>query len=292
MQNVTEQESIESHAGLSSDFQRVLQKSNGLDIRTKVCKLKVLCQERGEFGRAKEVVRMSERQQGLAENLRRVREGIARACERRGRDVAEVRLVAVTKTVDVETARMLLELGQVELGENRVQELAHKDGELGDCGVVWHMIGHLQTNKVRKVLPICGFIHAVDSLRLAQEISKRAGTIGASPEILLEVNVSGEEAKFGLRPEEVPEVAGEVGQLPGVKLVGLMTMAPFVDDAELTRPVFVRLRELSERIAGIGLAGVSMRHLSMGMTQDYEVAVEEGATLVRVGSALFRGLED
>lgn len=234
---------------------------------------------------------MTDRRQRLSENLTRVRQRIHRACQRTGRSPDEVRLVAVTKTVDIDLARQLIELGQHDLGENRLQELSRKADGLRDSDVTWHMIGHLQTNKVRRALSICRFIHSVDSLKLAQEISKRAGALGLTPEILLEVNVGGEEAKFGLTPEQAPEVAVGVGELPNLKLVGLMTMAPFVDDAELTRPVFVGLRELAGRIAEMKLPGVTMKHLSMGMTQDYKVAVEEGATLVRVGSALFAGID-
>ncbi len=234
---------------------------------------------------------MTNQLQMLSENLARVREGIERACRVGRHDPEGVRLVAVTKTVSVEVAQMLVGLGQTELGENRSQELIRKDARLADADIIWHMIGHLQTNKVKKVLAVSQFIHSVDSLRLAGEISKRAGALGVTPKILLEINVSAEEAKFGLSPDQTPEVASEVGKLPNLNLVGLMTMAPFVDDAELTRPVFVQLRELSEKIAHMNLPGVTMKHLSMGMTQDYEVAVEEGATLVRVGSALFRGLK-
>ena len=234
---------------------------------------------------------MTDRLQMLSENLARVREGIEQACRRSGRDPESVRLVAVTKAVSVEVAQMLVGLGQTELGENRPQELLRKDVRLAEADITWHMIGHLQTNKVKKVLSASQFIHSVDSLRLAGEISKRAGALGVTPKILLEINVSAEAAKFGLTPQEAPETAAAVGKLPNLNLVGLMTMAPLVDDPELTRPVFARLRELSEKIARMNLPGVTMKHLSMGMTQDYEVAVEEGATLVRVGSALFTGLQ-
>ena len=234
---------------------------------------------------------MTDRHRRLSENLARVRDGIAEACARSGRSVDDVRLVAVTKTVDIDLAQALIDLGQTDLGENRVQELLRKDGALADADVTWHMIGHLQTNKVRKVLGVCQCIHAVDSLHLAQEVSRRAAALDVVPEILLEVNVSGEEAKFGLTPEETRDVAAEVAELPNLKLAGLMTMAPFVDDAESVRPVFVRLRELCDAIADLKLPGVTMTHLSMGMTQDYTIAVEEGATLVRVGSALFEGIQ-
>jgi PLP dependent protein len=233
---------------------------------------------------------MSERSTRLADNLRAVRERVAHACRRSGRPESSVRLVAVTKSVDIETARELVELGQKDLGENRVQELLRKDEGLRGMGVNWHLIGHLQTNKVKKALEASRFIHSVDSLRLAEELSRRAGELDLTPEILLEVNVSGEESKEGLTVAETPGIAESAGKLANLRLVGLMTMAPVVENPEETRGVFAGLRELGERIDGMRLAGVEMRELSMGMTQDFEVAIEEGATLVRVGSALFQGV--
>lgn len=233
---------------------------------------------------------MSEQEQRLSENLAGVRGRIAEACRRSAREAGSVRLVAVTKSVDIESARMLAELGQKDLGENRVQELARKEEALRGTGIRWHMIGHLQTNKVKKALAATRFIHSVDSVRLAAEVSRHAGEMGIEPEILLEVNVSGEEAKSGLRASEAAETAGEIGRLANLRLVGLMTMAPIAENPEETRPVFAGLRELARKIGGMKLPGVEMRELSMGMSQDYEVAVEEGATLVRVGSALFEGV--
>lgn len=233
---------------------------------------------------------MSERAKKLSGNLAEVCERIEEACRRSGRTAGSARLVAVTKTVDIETARMLLELGQKDLGENRVQEMARKAEALKETGARWHLIGHLQTNKVKKALEATRIIHSVDSLRLAEELNRRAGETGITPEILLEVNVSGEEAKSGLTAEETPGVAEAAGGLGNVRVVGLMTMAPMAREAEETRGVFAGLRELAERIREMRIAGVEMRELSMGMSQDYEVAVEEGSTLVRVGSALFEGV--
>ncbi len=233
---------------------------------------------------------MNRRKAQLGENLARVQERIIRACRRSGRPDGAARLVAVTKSVDTETAEMLLELGQKDLAENRVQELLKKNEKLSTTNVHWHLIGHLQTNKVRKALLATRFIHSVDSLRLAEEISRRARETGIDVEILLEVNVSGESSKSGLSAEETPALAESVAKLEHVGLVGLMTMAPLVEDPEQTRSVFAGLRELARKIEHMDLEGVQMRELSMGMSQDYEVAVEEGSTLVRVGSALFEGV--
>ena len=232
----------------------------------------------------------NERVKRLSENLAEVRGRIEEACRRSGRVAGSARLVAVTKTVDIEIARMLLELGQNDLGENRVQEMVRKAEALKETGARWHLIGHLQTNKVKKALEATRIIHSVDSLRLAEELNRRAGEMGITPEILLEVNVSGEEAKSGLTAEDTAGIAEAAGRLEKVRVVGLMTMAPMAREAEETRGVFAGLRELAERISGMKLAGVEMRELSMGMSQDYEVAVEEGSTLVRVGSALFEGV--
>ena len=233
---------------------------------------------------------MSDRLQQLADNLRNVRRNMSEACRRAGRDPASVRLVAVTKSVTPDVVRDLASLGQTDFGENRVQELLKKSAELSDLAVAWHMIGHLQTNKVKKLLAVCGSIHSVDSVPLAEEIDRRAARAPLKPEVLLEVNVGREEAKFGLAPEELRDAAAAVGKLPHLSLVGLMTMAPLVENPEQTRPVFARLRSLADRVREMSLPGVAMRELSMGMTQDYAVAIEEGATLVRIGTALFQDL--
>lgn len=226
----------------------------------------------------------------LKQNLDDVRQRMTAACARAGRDEADVRLVAVTKTVTADVAAQLVELGVTDIGENRVQEAARKREALAGFDVTWHMIGHLQTNKVKELLRLFDVIHSVDSFHLAEAISKRAASKGETASVLVQVDIAGEETKFGV---PVAEVVGDVGwmsELPGIQIKGLMTMAPFVDDAETVRPVFARLRELAEEIDALGLPGVEMRHLSMGMTQDFEVAIEEGATLIRVGSALFKGI--
>jgi len=221
-------------------------------------------------------------------NLGEVRDRIADAARRSGRTPDAVRLVAVTKAVPVETIRLLLAADQQDIGENRAQQLRDRAAELADAPVRWHMIGRLQRNKVKYVVPAAAMIHSVDSVRLAEEISKRAQAAGARATCLVEVNASGEEAKGGVAPAEAPRVAGEIAALPGVDLVGLMTMAPLAETGETVRPVFAALRECLARVNREADLAKPLAELSMGMTQDYETAVEEGATIVRVGTALFR----
>jgi hypothetical protein len=225
--------------------------------------------------------------QRVAANLESVRRRMAEAARRSGRTAEAVRLVAVTKTVGPETIRVLTAAGHRDIGENRAQQIRDRAAELADLDVRWHMIGHLQRNKVKYVVPRCAMIHSLDSARLAEEISKRARAADQTATCLLEVNVSGEEAKWGVPPEEAPALATQAAALPGVHLAGLMAMAPFTDDPETTRPVFAALRELRERINREADLAEPLAELSMGMTQDFEVAIEEGATIVRVGSALF-----
>lgn len=229
-------------------------------------------------------------QDRIEANLQRIRSEMAEAALRGGRTPEAVRLVAVTKTVDMETVRVLVALGQRDLGENRAEQLVPRAAEAASMGldVAWHMIGHLQRRKVRDLLLHVAMIHGVDSLRLAREIDKRAEQAGLGPvPVLLEVNVAGEEQKYGIRPEEADPLAREVAALPRVDLRGLMTMAPLTCDAERARPVFAGLRGLLERLNAGPCASRPLAELSMGMSQDYRVAVEEGATLVRIGTALF-----
>jgi len=221
-------------------------------------------------------------------NLHQVRDRMAEAAVRSGRAADQVRLVAVTKTVAPETIRVLARAGQTDIGENRAQAIRDRSRELAGTAIAWHMIGRLQRNKVKYVVPTCTMIHSVDSLRLAEAIAKRARAQGVRATCLLEVNVSGEEAKAGVAPADAPGLASQAAALEGIDLAGLMTMPPFVDDAETVRPLFVRLRELMAALNREADLPRPLEHLSMGMTQDYEVAIEEGATIVRVGSALFR----
>jgi PLP dependent protein len=251
----------------------------------------------------------------LQTNLSRVRHTVADACQRCGRDPNAVCLVAVTKYVGPPVIRALLAAGVAELGESRAQQLAARAEQLGarlerdnHLGMLvetphstlpqdgervlphWHMIGHLQRNKVKTVLRYARVIHAVDSFRLAAELDQEAARLGVHVDALLEVNVSGETAKFGLSPDDLPATVAALRQLPRVRLRGLMTMAPLDSDPEHARPCFARLRETLERLRAAGEVGPECSHLSMGMSQDYAVAVEEGATLIRVGSALYENL--
>lgn len=214
----------------------------------------------------------------IATNLAGVRGRIAAAAERAGRDPAVVRLIAVTKTFPAATCAAAVSAGVVDLGENRVQEGVAKATDLAADGLTptWHLIGHLQSNKVKSALGTFAMIHSLDSLELAAAISRRA----TSPvSVLLEVNVGAEPSKFGFTPEETPVAHEQIAALPNLAVRGLMTVAPHAPDPEAVRPVFRRLRLLAETLG--------LPELSMGMSGDYEVAVEEGATMVRVGSALF-----
>ncbi len=223
----------------------------------------------------------------LSANLGEVRARIERACARAGRSPSEVVLLPVTKTVGPEAIRALHALGVLDVGENRVLDAVEKAATCPK-GFSWHMIGHLQTNKARKAVGLFRTFHSVDSARLAELLEAEAARIDASLDIYLEVNVSGEASKQGLRPEEVLPLARQVASLPRLTLRGLMTMAPIANDAQHARPVFRALREVRDRLAA---EGIGARGLSMGMSQDYPVAIEEGATVVRVGTALFRGVE-
>ena len=222
----------------------------------------------------------------LADNLARIKANIAEAAAKSGRTGEQVRLLAVTKAVDVPTIRQLLELGLRDFGENRVQALLARAAELANIpDICWHMIGHLQRNKVRGVLPVTGRLHAVDSLRLAEEIDRVTRTRDLEADVCIEVNVSGEESKFGIQPEAAAELAEQIDAMQRVRCIGLMTMAPFVADVEGARPVFASLRELRDEIRErVG----DCVELSMGMSNDYAVAIEEGATIVRVGTAIFQ----
>ncbi len=224
--------------------------------------------------------------ESVSANLTRVRSRLAEALARAGRPDDSCRLLAVTKKRTVAEIDALASAGQRDFGENRVQEAAEKIPQV-KAAASWHLVGHLQRNKVRKALELFEIVHSVDSIRLLSELGNQAGKRNKSLDVLLEVNVSGEESKYGFRPEEVGEACRRARDLPALKLRGLMTMAPFVDDPEAVRPVFKELRELRDRLNDAGACSEPLLELSMGMTQDFEVAAEEGATWVRVGTALF-----
>lgn len=221
----------------------------------------------------------------ISENIREVIDNIRQSALKVNRDPAEIRLVAVTKTVPVNRITEAVNAGLNLLGENRVQELTDKYTQLP--GVEWHLIGHLQTNKVRYIIDKVSLIHSLDSLALAEEINKRALAAGRTNDVLVQVNVAGENTKYGLNPVETVDFIDTVRKLPGLAIRGLMTVGPYVSDPEEIRPVFRKLKMLAEQIKTMDLPGVEMKHLSMGMSNDYKVAVEEGATLVRVGSVIF-----
>lgn len=220
----------------------------------------------------------------ITSRLLGLRERIVNAAARAGRDPAEIELVAVSKTHSAEAVCEAMEAGQRVFGENRVQEFLAKVPQVPPSAE-WHFIGHLQKNKIRKVLPLATLIHGVDSLELAQAIDRIAGELDLRPRILLEVNVAGEESKFGFSPEAVRSQIGSIVTLSHLQVEGLMTVPPATPES--VRPYFVRLRELRDVLAVESAAPLPV--LSMGMSGDFEVAIEEGATLVRVGTALFGG---
>ncbi len=222
----------------------------------------------------------------IAENIRNILERIAVAARRAHRDPSTVRLVVVTKTVDRERIREAVNAGAMILGENRVQEAREKITDLGPIAS-WHLIGHLQTNKVKYAVPLFYLIHSVDSLGLAQEIDRHAQKHGKVQDILIEVNISGEGSKTGVAADDANALVRSASQLKNIRVQGLMTMPPYSEDPEASRPYFRRLRELARDIANEHIPNAVMKELSMGMSGDFEVAVEEGATLVRVGTAIF-----
>lgn len=222
----------------------------------------------------------------LRENYDDVEKEIAEACSRVGREKEEVRLIAVSKTKPMSMIEELYEHGCRDFGENKVQELVEKYEALPK-DIRWHMIGHLQRNKVKYIVDKVYLIHSVDSLRLAEEISREAVKKQVTVQILIEVNVAQEESKFGLKTEETEELVEAVSKLPGISVRGLMTIAPYVENAEENRQYFQKLKQLSVDIMRKNIDNVAMDFLSMGMSGDYCVAVEEGATYVRVGTYIF-----
>jgi len=220
----------------------------------------------------------------VEQNLAEIRGRIAAATTRSGRAEADVELVAVSKTFPAEAVREAWNAGQALFGESRVQEAVAKIPELPGA-LRWHFIGHLQKNKVRRALPLFELFHGVDSLELARDIDRIAAEEGAFPRVLLEVNVAGEASKFGFRPDTLERELDALLALPRLQIEGLMTIAPYADEPEHSRPFFRELRELRDRLST--QAGAPLATLSMGMSGDFEIAIEEGATLVRVGTAIF-----
>jgi pyridoxal phosphate enzyme (YggS family) len=219
----------------------------------------------------------------IRENLLEVTERIEKAARRVGRDPKEIKLVAVSKTVESARIREAIEAGASILGENYVQEAQKKIEEIGKP-VAWHFIGHLQSNKAKYAVRLFDMIHSVDSLVLAQELNKRAEQAGLVMEVLIEVNISGEATKFGTDEEKVFGIVKGIASLSHLSFEGLMTMPPYFDNPEMSRPYYIQLRRLKEKMAK---EGIRLKELSMGMSNDFEVAIEEGATYVRVGTAIF-----
>ncbi len=222
----------------------------------------------------------------IRENIEIVEKNIEEACIRAGRDRSEVTLIAVSKTKPVSDIRQAMECGMTVFGENKVQEIREKTEEIKE-DVSFHMIGHLQANKVKYLPGKVVMIHSVDNLKLAQEIEKQFAKNDMKIDVLIEVNMAGEDSKFGLAPSDAPDFVNEISVLPHLNIRGLMTIAPYTEDPESNRVYFRGLKKLLEDINAMGIEGVHMDTLSMGMTGDYEVAIEEGATFVRVGTGIF-----
>ena len=222
---------------------------------------------------------------GAKENVQKIKERIERACKRVGRDPGEVTILAASKTRTPEEIREVFEAGIRLFGENRVQEARDKIPLLSDLSIEWHMIGHLQRNKVKYAVNLFDVVESLDSKELADELEKRLSKVGKRMRVFIEVKLSPEETKHGCSPEEVLELARYVLSLEHLKLEGLMTVPPYFEDLELVRPYFRKLREIRDNLEDA--LGVNFPHLSMGMSHDFEVAVEEGATIVRIGTAIF-----
>jgi PLP dependent protein len=223
----------------------------------------------------------------IAENLKNLRKRIEQACQKCGRNIDDVQLLAVSKTFSRELIQEAIDAGQLDFGENYVQELQEKYDALPEQSLRWHFIGHLQSNKVKYIADYIHLIHSVDNVNLGKEISKRAEQCNRIQNVLVEVHTTDEATKFGVPPEQAIALIKELSQFSHLRVCGLMTMGPYSDDPNDSRSSFRCVAELKKQIDGEGMVNVQMRHLSMGMTHDFEVAIEEGSTLVRLGTALF-----
>lgn len=223
----------------------------------------------------------------VAENVETIKKRIRDVCSRCGRSPEDVLLVGVSKTFGVDSIQKAVDSGLFDIGENYAQELLEKRNSLGDNRIRWHFIGHLQSNKVKYVIDYVHLIHSVDNERVAEEIQKRAQKAGRIVDILIEVHTTDEATKYGVQPAATLDLLKRVSTFNRLRVQGLMTMGPFSDDPNDSRPSFRQVTELRERILREGIENVTMQHLSMGMTHDFEVAIEEGATIVRIGTAIF-----
>jgi pyridoxal phosphate enzyme (YggS family) len=223
----------------------------------------------------------------LQDNLAAVRGRLDRAARAAGRDPSTIRLVAISKTFPPDAVRTAADAGQLDFGENRVQEALPKIEAVADPSLTWHLVGHLQSNKVKRAVAAFAWIHSVDSLPLLRQLDAAAAARGVSPKLLVQVDLAGETTKFGLPEPQVPEIVRAAGDLRAARLVGLMLLPPYAENPEDARPWFRRLRQLRDRLAADGTPPERLAELSMGMSHDFHVAVEEGATIVRVGTAIF-----
>ena len=222
----------------------------------------------------------------VKENLEKINIKIKKIALRVNKNPDDIKLVAVTKTATIEQVKEVISAGVKMIGENKVQE-AQKKYQFFANNIEWHLVGHLQTNKVKFAVEMFDLIHSVDSIKLAKEIDKRSVQFRKITDILIEVNVSGEKTKYGIKPEEIEYFLKEINEFSGIRIRGLMTIAPIVISKEEVRPYFRKLRELSEKINSISIKNVRMDYLSMGMTDDFEIALEEGANMIRIGRGIF-----
>jgi PLP dependent protein len=225
--------------------------------------------------------------EAVGSNLQSVRSRIDAAARRAGRDPSDIRLIAVSKTFSADHVRAAWAAGQRDFGENKVQEALQKVGETSDIEIRWHLIGHLQSNKAKKAAGVFACIHSVDSVELLQKLDAAAADQGASPEVLVQLDLAGEDTKFGASADEARRILDAALGAKAVRAAGLMLIPPWHEDQEQTRPWFVQLRDLRDRWLAEGTPPAALRHLSMGMSHDFEAAIEEGATMVRIGTAIF-----
>lgn len=225
--------------------------------------------------------------ESISNNLLDIKQTIRETAHRVGRNPDEIELVVVTKTRSLDQIKEVIEAGHTLLGENRVQEALGKIPQFPNT-VSWHLIGHLQTNKARDAVKAFDLIHSVDSERLANALNKQALRFGKTIDVCIEVNTSGEATKFGIAPKQTPQLVKTIAELPNTRICGMMTMAPFVAEDEIIRCCFRSLRQLRDEIVKMQIPGVEMKYLSMGMTNDYVIAIEEGANILRIGSAIFQ----
>lgn len=223
----------------------------------------------------------------IKENIDDIVKRIEVTCKKAGRNPNDITLIAVSKTVESPKVREALEAGIDNLGENRVQELIKKYEDLKDTGIKWHMIGHLQKNKVKYIIDKTVLIHSVDSLSLAEEIDKRAKNRGLVANVLIELNIGEEESKFGIKEENIYDFIKSLENFENIRVLGLMTVAPFCENPEDVRWVFKKMKDIYDKISTMNLKNAEMKYLSMGMTNDFEVAIEEGSNMIRIGTAIF-----